>query len=106
MRLRSLTADEEATGQAVADLERAAKLNPRFAGTFEALTQAYARSADGQAKALEAARKAVELDPESRTYQFALAYVLLNNDHAAEAAEVGKKLAASAVSDEDAAAAK
>jgi len=106
MRLRSLTADEEATRQAVADLERAAKLNPRFAGTFEALTQAYARSADGQAKALEAARKAVDLDPESRTYQFALAYVLLNNDHAAEAAEVGKKLAASAVSDEDAAAAK
>jgi tetratricopeptide (TPR) repeat protein len=105
-RLRSLAADEEATRQAVADLERAAKLNPRFAGTFEALTQAYARSADGQAKALEAARKTVEIDPESRTYQFALAYELLNNDHAAEAAEVGKRLAATAVSDEDAAAAR
>jgi tetratricopeptide (TPR) repeat protein len=106
MRLRSLAADEEATRQAVVDLERAAKLNPRFAGTFEALTQAYGRSADGQAKALDAARRAVELDPESRTYQFALAYVLLNNDHAAEAVEVGNKLAASAVTDEDAAAAK
>ena len=43
----------------------------------------------------------MELDPESRTYQFGLAYVLLNNGGAAEAAEVGKKLMASAMTDED-----
>jgi tetratricopeptide (TPR) repeat protein len=106
MRLRSLAADEEASRKAVANLERAAKLNPRFAPTFEALTQAYSRQPETQGKAVEAARKAVELDPESRTYKFGLAYVLLNNGGAAEAAEVGKRLAASAVTDEDSAAAK
>jgi tetratricopeptide (TPR) repeat protein len=106
MRLRSLEANEEASRKAVEDLERAAKLNPQFAPTFEALTQAYGRRAETQGKSLEAARKAVELDPESRTYQFGLAYVLLNNGGAAEATDVGKKLLASATTDEDSEAAK
>jgi tetratricopeptide (TPR) repeat protein len=106
MKLRSLAAEGDATHGAQADLEQAAKLNPRFTPAFEALTQAYSRSPETQGKALEAAKKAVELEPESRTYQFGLAYVLLNNGHAAEANEVGQKLLASAASDEDSAAAK
>src|SRR5262249_39362718 len=59
-----------------------------------------------QGKALEAARKAVELDPESRTYQYGLANLLLNNNRAAEAEEVGKRLLASAATEQDEAAAK
>src|SRR5262249_11225362 len=106
MRLRSLDADEDATRKAVSELERSVKLNPRFAPTFEALTQAYGRRPETQGKALEAARKAVELDPESRTYQYGLANLLLNNNRAAEAEEVGKRLLASAATEQDEAAAK
>jgi tetratricopeptide (TPR) repeat protein len=106
LQLRSLAADAGATHRAVAALERAAKLNPRYAPTFEALTQAYSRSPETQAKALEAAKAAVELEPESRTYKFGLAYVLLNNGHAAEAGEVAEKLLATAGTDEDTVAAR
>jgi tetratricopeptide (TPR) repeat protein len=106
LQLRSLAANEDATHQAVAALERAAKLNPRYAPTFEALTQAYSRTSETQGKALEAAKTAVELEPESRTYKFGLAYVLLNNGHAPEAGQVAEKLLASAATEEDAAAAK
>jgi len=106
LQLRSLEADQEATHRAVAALEKAAKLNPRYAPTFEALTQAYSRAAETQSKALEAAKTAVELEPESRTYKFGLAYVLLNNGHAPEAGEVAEKLLATAATDEDAAAAR
>jgi tetratricopeptide (TPR) repeat protein len=106
MRLRRLAADEEATKKAIAELERSAKLNPRFAPTFEALTQAYGRSQETQAKALDAARKALELEPDSRSYQFGLAYALLNNNKATEAEGVGTRLLATATSDEDTRAAK
>jgi tetratricopeptide (TPR) repeat protein len=106
LQLRSLAANEDATHQAVAALERAAKLNPRYAPTFEALTQAYSRASGTQAKALEAAKTAVELEPESRTYRFGLAYVLLNNGHAPEAGQVAEKLLASAATEEDTSAAK
>jgi tetratricopeptide (TPR) repeat protein len=106
LQLRSLAADEGATHRAVSALERAAKLNPRYAPTFEALTQAYSRSPETQAKALEAAKTTVELEPESRTYKFGLAYVLLNNGHALEAGEVAEKLLATAGTDEDTVAAR
>src|SRR5205807_8232076 len=74
--------------------------------TFEALTQAYSRTPETQAKALEAAKTAVELEPESRTYKFGLAYVLLNNGHAPEAGEVAERLLASAATEADTSAAK
>jgi len=106
LQLRNLETSDDATHRAVTALERAAKLNPRYAPTFEALTQAYSRSPETQAKALEAAKTAVELDPESRSYKFGLAYVLLNTGHAPEASEVAQKLLASAMTDEDTAAAK
>lgn len=106
LQLRSLEADEEATHRAAAALEKAAKLNPRYAPIFEALTQAYSRAPETQAKALEAAKTAVELEPESRTYKFGLAYVLLNNGHAPEAGELAEKLLATAATDEDTVAAR
>ena len=99
--LRDSSAGEEATRKDRASLERAARLNPGYAPTFEALTQAYSRSVETQGKALEAAQKAVSLDPDSRTYRFGLAYVLLNNGRAAEAGGVAQKLLASAGSAED-----
>ena len=99
--LRDPSATEEATQKGRASLETAARLNPGYAPTFEALTQAYSRSADTQGKALDAALTAVRLDPESRTYKFGLAYVLLNNGRAAEAAGVAQTLLASAGSAED-----
>jgi tetratricopeptide (TPR) repeat protein len=99
--LRDVSATEEATQKARTSLENAARLNPAYAPTFEALTQAYSRSADTQRKALEAAQTAVNLEPDARTYQFGLAYVLLNNGRAAEAGAVAQKLLASAGSAED-----
>jgi tetratricopeptide (TPR) repeat protein len=99
--LRDVSATDKATEKARAALEEAARLNPMYAPTFEALTQAYSRSAATQAKALEAARKAVSLDPDEATYRFGLAYVLLNNGRVAEAGEIARKLAESANSPEE-----
>jgi tetratricopeptide (TPR) repeat protein len=106
LKLRSLASNDEATHQATAALEHAAQLNPRYAPIYEALTQAYSRSSETQSKALQAAKTAVELEPESRSYQFGLAYVLLNNGHAPEASDVAQKLLASASTEEETATAK
>ena len=73
LRLRDLSESEESTENARVALEKAAQLNPMYPPTFEALTQAYSRSAGTQAKALEAAETAVKLDPESRSYKTNLA---------------------------------
>jgi tetratricopeptide (TPR) repeat protein len=99
--LRDLSATEDTTGRATTALESASRLNPGYAPTFEALTQAYSRSPETQGKALDAAQMAVRLDPESRTYRFGLAYVLLNNGRAAEAGGVAQKLLASSTTAED-----
>jgi tetratricopeptide (TPR) repeat protein len=99
LRLRDLSESEESTENARVALEKAARLNPMYAPTFEALTQAYSRSAGTQPKALEDAETAVKLDPESRSYKTNLAYVLLNNGRAADARMVAEKLAATAGSE-------
>jgi tetratricopeptide (TPR) repeat protein len=99
--LRDLSETEESTGKAREMLENAARLNPMYAPTFEALTQAYSRSAETQGKALEAAETAVKLDPESRSYKTNLAYVLLNNRRGEEAREVVEKLQSGAGSPEE-----
>jgi Flp pilus assembly protein TadD len=99
--LRNLDATEESTRLGAAYLERAARINPRFAPIYEALTQAYSRSAETQKSALEAARRAVELDPGSRSYQTNLIYALLNNGRPADARAIGEKLLGSASSAEE-----
>jgi tetratricopeptide (TPR) repeat protein len=101
MRLRELVRAEESTREASELLEKAAKLNPEFAPTFEALTQAYSRSTETQGKALEAAQRAVTLDPGSRSYKNNLIYVLLNNGRAAEAKTIAQRLMATASSEEE-----
>ena len=102
LRLRDLSESSSSTLEAKTALEHAVALNSMYAPTFEALTQVYSRSADTQAKALEAAETAVKLDPESRTYRTNLAYVLLNNGRARDARMVAEKLAATAASADDA----
>jgi tetratricopeptide (TPR) repeat protein len=99
--LRDFSETEESTKQARAALENAARVNPRYAPTFEALTQAYSRFAETQRRALEAAETAVRLDPESRSYKTNLAYVLLNNRRAEEARGVAERLERSADSLEE-----
>jgi tetratricopeptide (TPR) repeat protein len=94
--LRDLSEPKEATQKAREALENAARLNPMYAPTFEALTQAYSRLAETQEKALEAAQTAVKLEPESRSYKTNLAYVLLNNARTADARVVAEKLRATA----------
>jgi tetratricopeptide (TPR) repeat protein len=99
--MRDLTATQGATDTAVTFLERAAQMNPQFAPTFEALTQAYSRSAGTQKKALEAATKAAQLDPTSPSYTINLIYTLLNNNRSREAHGLADKLVAMATSPED-----
>ncbi len=101
LELRDVTASAYSTADALKNLKRAAELNPNFAPTFEALTQAYARSAETQGKALEAAEKAVKLDAESRSYRVNLAYTLLNNGKTEQARAVAEKLAATSTSKDD-----
>jgi tetratricopeptide (TPR) repeat protein len=99
--LKDFSETPETTAKARAVLEIAEHLNPRYAPTFEALTQAYSRTAETQGKALQAAETAVKLEPGSRTYRTNLAYVLLNNGRTMEARAVADKLAATSSSPED-----
>jgi len=101
LELRNMGVSDDDTHDARKNLERAAELNPMFAPTFEALTQAYSRSADTQAKALAAAETAVKLDSESRSYRTNLAYTLLNNGRTAQARAVAEKLEATASSEDE-----
>ncbi len=101
LELRNMAVSDDNTRDARKNLERAAELNPMFAPTFEALTQAYSRSADTQAKALAAAETAVKLDSESRSYRTNLAYTLLNNGRTAQARAVAEKLEATASSEDE-----
>jgi tetratricopeptide (TPR) repeat protein len=102
LELRNVAESDDDIRDARKNLERAAELNPMFAPTFEALTQAYSRSADTQAKALAAAETAVKLDAESQSYRTNLAYTLLNNGRTEQARAVAERLEAAATSEEDA----
>jgi hypothetical protein len=101
LELRNTLATANDVDDARKNLERAAELNPRYAPTFEVLTQAYSSSTSTLAKALQAAETAVKLDPESRNYRMLLAYTLLNNGRVEEARAVAEKLKAGAKSPED-----
>ncbi len=79
-------------------LEKAVQLNPEFAPAYEALSQAYSRSPETQTKAVNAAIKAMKLDPGHLPYQINLAYLLLNNGRYAEARIMAKRILAAATS--------
>jgi Flp pilus assembly protein TadD len=86
----------ESSREVTAILEKAVHLNPEFAPAYEALSQAYLRSPDTQVQAVNAAIKAVQLDPGQLAYAINLAYLLLNNSRFSEARIMAKRILAAA----------
>jgi hypothetical protein len=88
--------DEDSVQEARKILEKAAQLNPEFAPAHEALSQAYAHSPDTQKQAVNAAIKAVQLDPGELSYAVNLGYLLLNNSRFSEARIMARRILAAA----------
>src|SRR5260370_4852104 len=88
--------DGDSAEEARKILEKAAQLNPGFAPTQEALSQAYSHSPDTQKQAVNAAIKAVQLDPGQPSYTINLAYLLLNNGRFSEARTMAQRILAAA----------
>jgi tetratricopeptide (TPR) repeat protein len=88
--------DGDSAGEARKILEKAVQLNPEFAPAHEALSQAYAHSPDTQKQAVNAAIKAVQLDPGQPSYAINLAYLLLNNRRFSEARIMAQRILAAA----------
>jgi tetratricopeptide (TPR) repeat protein len=86
----------ESAKEAAGILEKAVQLNPEFAPAFEALSQAYSRSPETQKQAVNAAIKAVQLDPGQLAYSINLAYLLLNNNRFSEARIMAQRIQAAA----------
>ena len=81
---RGITSDEE-NQQVIANLEKAAALNPLFAPAYANLATVYSLQPDGVDKALRLGRKAAELDPGNLEYAIIFADVLLNAGKVADA---------------------
>ncbi len=77
-------------------LEKAVHLNPEFAPAYEALSQAYSHSPETQKQAVNAAIKAVQLDPGQLAYAINLAFLLLNNSRFSEARIMAQRILAAA----------
>jgi len=88
--------DGDSAEEARKILEKAAQLNPGFAPAQEALSQAYSHSPDTQKQAVNAAIKAVQLDPGQPSYTINLAYLLLNNGRFSEARTMAQRILAAA----------
>jgi tetratricopeptide (TPR) repeat protein len=86
----------ESSKEATLVLEKAVHLNPDFSPAYEALSQAYRRSPDTQKQAVNAAIKAVQLDPGEFAYSVNLAYLLLNNGRLSEARIMAQRILAAA----------
>lgn len=90
--------DKENAEEAKKSLEKAIQLNPLFAPAFEGLSQACARFPELQKEAVNAAIKAVQLDPGQHVYAINLTYLLLNSARYAEARTMAQRILASAQS--------
>src|SRR5712664_1994950 len=88
--------DGDSAQEARKILEKAVQLNPEFAPAHEALSQAYSHSPDTQKQAVNAAIKAVQLDPGQPSYAVNLAYLLLNNGRFSEARIMAQRVLAAA----------
>jgi tetratricopeptide (TPR) repeat protein len=88
----------EVAQEAKSSLEKAVQLNPQFAPAYEGLSQAYSRSPETQKQAVNAAIKAVQLDPGQHAYAINLAYLLLNSSRFAEARNMAQRILAAAKS--------
>src|SRR5260370_36980070 len=88
--------DGDSAEEARKILEKAVQLTPEFAPAQEALLQAYSHSPDTQKQAVNAAIKAVQLDPGQPSYAVNLAYLLLNNRRFSEARVMAQRILAAA----------
>ena len=91
--------DKDTAEGAKKSLEKAIQLNPQFAPAFEGLSQAYARFPELQKEAVNAAIKAVQLDPGQHVYAVNLTYLLINSGRYAEARTMAQRILAAARSD-------
>jgi tetratricopeptide (TPR) repeat protein len=93
--------DDSIVQTAVQNFQRATQFNPLFAPAVEGLAQAYSQSSQTQNQAINAAVKAVKLDPGEHRYSLNLAYLLLNNNREDPARVIGQKLLAAAHSPQE-----
>src|SRR3974390_1377562 len=77
-RLRAGIASEGEHQQVIASLEKAVAMNPLFAPAFTNLASLYSMRPESSARAIQLARKAVDLDPGNLQYAINFAHVLLN----------------------------
>jgi len=83
MRRGMLSPDDRAAS--IASFEKAAAMNPQFAPAYSALASIYSTQPETFEKALQAGRKAVELEPGNLVYATNYGYVLLNTGKTAAA---------------------
>jgi tetratricopeptide (TPR) repeat protein len=89
--------DNRDSAEIIAWLEMAKRLRPDFPGTYMALCQQYSWNPKDPDKALQAGRKAVELEPQNLSSLFNLGIVCMNLGLEKEAEEVGGQLASFAL---------
>lgn len=88
--------EKEPAEEAKKCLEKAIQLNPQFAPAFQGLSQAYARFPELQKEAVNAAIRAVQLDPGQHVYAINLTYLLMNSGRYAEARTMAQRIMAAA----------
>jgi Tfp pilus assembly protein PilF len=92
--------DEKMADEARQSLERAVQLNSQFAPAYAALAQAYAQIPNSQELAVNAAIRAVQLEPTQHHYAINLAYLLINARRFAEARDMAQRILAAATPEE------
>jgi tetratricopeptide (TPR) repeat protein len=93
---RTSPRSENGFDDARVNLEKAIQLNPKFAPAYEALSHAYGHTKDAQILAVNAAIKAVKLDPGTIHYAVSLTYLLINNGRTKEAQTMVTRVTAQA----------
>ena len=83
-------ADDRAAS--IASLERAVAMNPQFAPAYSALASVYSTQPETNEKALQAAMKAVKLEPGNLIYATNYCYVLLNMGKTADAKKLQERI--------------
>ena len=91
----------EGRGQAEASLLRALQLNPYFAPAYVALARLYLKDDQKVVRALELARKAVDIEPGSFSCQMMLGNVLVRLGRYDEALKIAKTMERSARTQEE-----
>jgi tetratricopeptide (TPR) repeat protein len=88
------TSKETSAKEAITSLEKATQMNPQYAPAYDGLASAYSRFPEMQEQAVNAAIKAVKLDPATIPYAVHLTYLLMNNDRDVDAKVMAERLVA------------